>query len=125
MRRTLCPRFSSPSMWLWSGEHGDGNDFVLISAIASALARYDPDLARVLVEPCFDEVSWLYDETHHYRTYWKCGPVQAALRIDPDWAAGIVREICAAGLADSDMHRTELVFGAVDELRTMIMDLNQ
>ena len=121
----LVPDFLFASMWLWSGSHGDGNDFQLISAIASAMARFDPPVARRLVEPCCDEFSWLYDESHPSLAYRRCGVLAAATWIDPSWAAQIVRRIATTGLAADDMHRLELVSGVMDQLRAMIVDVQR
>ena len=121
----LVPGFLFASMWLWSGSHGDGNDFQLISAIASGMARFDPTVARRLVEPCCDEFSWLYDESHPTLAYRRCGVLKAATWIDPSWAAQIVQRIATTGLAADDMHRLELVSGVIDQLRAMIADVQR
>jgi hypothetical protein len=121
----LVPDFLFASMWLWSGKHGDGNDFQLISAIALAMARLDPAVARQLVEPCCDEFSWLYDESHPSLTYGRCGVLTAATRIDPDWAAQIVERIATTGLVHDEAHKLELVHGVIDELRAMIVDVRR
>jgi hypothetical protein len=118
----LAPDYLFASMWLWSGEHGDGNDFQLIGAVASGMAHLEPGLARILVEPCFEELSWLCDETHP-SAYMRCGALKAAVRADPPWAADIVRGIASTTLAGDDMRRTELVCGVIGELRAMLVDL--
>ena len=121
----LVPDFLFASMWLWSGEHGEGNDFQLISAIASGMAHWDPNVARCLVAPCFDDVSWLYNDSQYTMAYFNCGTLKAATRVDPHWTADIVRKISTTGLADDEMHRLELVCGVINELRAMIVDLHR
>lgn len=121
----LVPDFLFASMWLWSGSHGDGNGLELLSAIASAMARFDPTVARQLVEPCCDEFSWLYDESQPTLAYHRCGLLAAATRIDPNWAAQIVQRIATTGLAADDMRRLELVCGVIDQLRAMIVDVQR
>jgi hypothetical protein len=121
----LVPDFLFASMWLWSGKHGDGNDFQLISAIALAMARFDPAVARQLVEPCCDEFSWLYDESHPSMSYYRCGVLTAATRIDPDWATQLAERIATTGLVHDEAHRLEVVRGVIDELRAMIVDVRK
>ncbi len=121
----LVPDFVFASMRLLTGQHDDDQDFQLLSTIALAMARFDPAVARLLVEPCCDEFSWLYDESLRSMTYSRCGVLKAATRIDPDWAAQVVERIATTGLACDEVHKLEMVRGVIDELRAMIVDVRR
>ena len=121
----LVPYFLFASMRLLTGQHHDDQDFQLTSAIAQAMARFDPAVARQLVAPCCEEFSWLYDESLPSMAYSRCSVLTAATRIDPDWAAQVVERIATTGLVHDEAHKLEMVRGVIDELRAMIVDVRR
>jgi hypothetical protein len=69
--------------------------FTKHSKLAIGLAHLDTELARVLIEPCFDDYSWLFDDNDWDRNYSASMPFIAASTIDPTWAISEFEKLTA------------------------------
>jgi hypothetical protein len=108
------------AMWLWSNTPINEHGFALVSDVAAGIARYDPELARALIQPCFDDWSWFHETDVKY---FACGPLKAAARIDPPWAIDLAKGVLSTNLQGLDGSRAEVVAGTMNAFHEMIVEL--
>jgi len=83
----------------------------LTCELARLLSRYDSQLAKVLVTPCFDDWSWLFQYDNAI-TYQMAPPLVALCEIDPPEAVSRMRQLFAEHL-DSRPSRQYAIVGSI------------
>ncbi len=109
----LAEEFVFESLWLCEHETTI-LPFNLTSRLASELARYDHDLARALVEPCFEDWSWLFNSRDASVIFVRNMPLSAAVSIDPTWAAELTSQLFEDHLASHPSRQYETAYGLVE-----------
>ncbi len=87
----------------------------MLALFARLLAIKDADLARRLLEPAFENRSWLFT----YQTgadFENCQVLRSTAWIDPTWAVELTRELSDELEIDTPVRRLSLVSGVIDEL---------
>lgn len=96
--------------------------FHLTSTLAAYLAAYDRELARVLIEPCFEDWSWLFGGRDWSYVYSSIPPLSAAASIDPHLAAATLRELIETHLQDRPSRQLASVWGVLSRWQEMTAD---
>ncbi len=87
-----------------------------IATLARHLARFDAAVARALIEPCFDDWSWLFDQRDSYVMFVSNPPLHTAAAIDADWTVDLIDDLFARHLPEHESRRLEVVSGVIGSL---------
>ena len=113
--RQLAAQFAFEGIWLCEREYLI-LPFHLTSELAQGLAEYDATLARVLVEPCFTDWSWLFPERDHATFYRRIPPLIAAASIDPEWGVAMAEDLLDTELSEQPSRKLAVVRGIISQL---------
>lgn len=114
------------SLWMWSGSNLEGRDFGLPAYVSQGLAEFDSDLARAIIEPCFEDMSWLHNGLHSGYImgieFSNCFLLKAATKIDPAWGIELCTRLIEGPYADDSLRQLELVHAVCASLGEMIVE---
>ena len=116
----LAEQFAFAAVWNCQGKRYV-MPFATECKLAEELASYDVALARTIVEPCFEDWSWLFGDLDGSPNFSKNPPLRAAATIDPDWAIREVKSLLNGELK-SHLDRQYEVVGAVANRLNEIAD---
>lgn len=86
------------------------------ATLAQHIAQIDAAVARALIEPCFDDWSWLFGDNDHSVMFMEIPPLQAAAAIDPDWTEALVDDLFDHHLKDHPSRKLEVLQGLIQSL---------
>jgi hypothetical protein len=86
------------------------------SALAQHTARIDAEVARALVEPCFDDWSWLFGDRDHEVIFGNIDPLNVAAAIDPEWATNLIDELFSGHLSEHRSRKLAVIHGVISSL---------
>jgi hypothetical protein len=116
--RAMAEEFLFESIWQ-SGVYNSWLPFNHSCGIATELSRYDADLARVLVEPCFEDWSWLFGDLDHAVAYSNAPPIASMASIDCAQVVAKVKDLFSSELADQPSRKLSVVSGIVRRWREL------
>lgn len=118
----LAEKFAFESLWLC--EMGNWIvPFYPQCELAKQLSRYDTAIARKLIEPCFDNWSWLFDEIDYEQIYRYNLPLVAAISIDPQWAIAETRKFFESELVAQPSRKLSTILGLTHRLAEMLVQI--
>ncbi|QDV44851.1 hypothetical protein Enr13x_47220 [Stieleria neptunia] len=90
--------------------------FFPTATLAKLLAPVNRDVAKALVEPCFDDWSWLFGQRDQSVMFSQALPLHAAAAIDPDWTRGLIEDLLENHMAENESRKLLIVSGIVTSL---------
>lgn len=90
--------------------------FYQVANLAKHLSASDPEVARALIEPCFDDWSWLFDGRDNAVMFSQATPLHAAALIDPDWTIELVDDLFTEYLSEHPSRKLSVVEGIITSL---------
>jgi len=122
----LKAKVAFESLWLWSGTNLEARNFGLPARVTKGLARFDSELARAILEPCFEDFSWLHDGLHGHMIHQGVGfyrneTLAAAAQIDPAWAVEVCSQLIEGPYANDQLRQLELANSVCEQLTKLIV----
>ncbi|MCO8121999.1 hypothetical protein NHH03_09645 [Stieleria sp. TO1_6] len=90
--------------------------FFPTATLAILLAPVNQQLAKALVEPCFEDWSWLFADRDQSVMFAQALPLHAAAAIDPDWTVGLIDNLFDNHLHENESRKLLIVSGIVTSL---------
>ncbi len=109
----LAEQFLFESLWHCEKDNRI-TPFNLTSELAKRLARYDQQMARTLVTPCFDNWSWLFKDDNNVTYRWP-EPLLALSAIDPEETLARTKRLFAEELADKPSRQYAILEALTEE----------
>lgn len=111
----LAQEYLFEALWTQSEVHRI-TAFHQTATLAQHTAKADVAIARALIEPCFDDWSWLFGELDASVMFTDIPPLKAAAAIDPDWTVTLIDDVFKKHLEDHDSRKLEMLHGVVTSL---------
>lgn len=118
----LAEHFAFESLWTSERDAFTRQPYSTLSGVAKLLAQFDRQLAKALIEPCFDDWSWLFDSLDAAFVYQQIAPLEAAALIDPEWAEQVVNALCQNQLAGRNSRQLSVIGGLVQACSAIQLD---
>lgn len=91
--------------------------FPQVSKMAEDFASTDVEVARALIEPCFDDWSWLFGAMDAEIVFSDNGPLHAAAAIDHKWTITFVDDLFEQHLSNQPSRKFETIGGVIRSLK--------
>ena len=92
--------------------------FFSTATLAQHLGTIQPEAARALIEPCFNDWSWLPGDRDQAVMFMQIPPLNAAVQIDPSWAESLIDDLFDRRLRADLSRQLEVVHGVINSLAT-------
>jgi hypothetical protein len=86
------------------------------AALAQPIAKIDATVARALIEPCFEDWSWLFGDRDSSVMFMEIPPLQAAVAIDPNWTEALIDDLFDHHLKEHPSRKLEVLYGVINSL---------
>ncbi|TWU42231.1 hypothetical protein [Novipirellula artificiosorum] len=90
--------------------------FPHVSKVAQYFASTDAEVAHALIEPCFDDWSWLFGQRDSEVMFSNNNPLHAAAAIDHPWTIALVDDLFKRHLSDRPSRKLQTVSGVIRSL---------
>ncbi|WP_182871332.1 carboxypeptidase-like regulatory domain-containing protein [Stieleria mannarensis] len=111
----LAEEYLFASIWI-ENQSSRITPFFPTATLAIHLAPVNPGIAKALVEPCFDDWSWLFGQRDQSVMFSHALPLHAAAAIDPDWAHDLVNDLLDNHIEGNDSRKLLIVSGIAASL---------
>ncbi|TWU67203.1 carboxypeptidase-like regulatory domain-containing protein [Crateriforma conspicua] len=112
----LAEQYAFEAFWQ-SRKDETMTQFNVPSTLAGGLGGWDRGMALALVEPCFDDWSWLFGERDFDVIFTVIHPLRAMAHIDPTRTVELVNELLETHLSEDIGRHYDVVRGVVNEFR--------
>ncbi|QEF99381.1 hypothetical protein Mal15_34450 [Stieleria maiorica] len=111
----LAEEYLFASIWI-ENQSSRITPFFPTATLAIHLAPVNPGIAKALVEPCFDDWSWLFGQRDQSVMFSHALPLHAAAAIDPDWAHALVNDLLHNHIEGNESRKLLIVSGIAASL---------
>ncbi len=121
--RQLSDTLLFEALWLCEGTYSILPYDTLCRTIAEFLPDR-PDVVRHLLEPCFDDWSWLYTVRNSSLMFTNIQPLAAAALLDPEWAARLANQLMQEHLSGDRSRRLAVVYCLINTWARSSLNMN-